>query len=378
MYFDNHATTPVDPQVLDAMLPYFKEQYGNPASGNHKKGWDALSALEAARKQVGQIIGANAQEITFTSGATESNNIALLGFARANKDSGNHVIVSQIEHKSVKDTALKLKSEGFDVSFVECNSSGIVSVESIEKVITPKTILISLQAVNNEIGTIQPLEEVAKLAEKKNITLHTDLSQALTTLSIDKNKIPFDLATWTAHKMYGPKGIGALFVRQKSPRIKIEPLLFGGGHERGLRSGTLNMPAIIGFAKATQLAIENRNKDYEHLKNLRDFIWKNLSQKLNGLKLSGDLNQRLANNLNFVLPENVNMEAFLKKISPLCISTGSACTTAQIAISHVLKAIGRTDQEAQRSVRIGLGRQNTFEEAQKAVDLIVDACSLRA
>lgn len=372
MYFDHHSTTPIDTEVLSAMMPFLTENYGNSASRNHHYGWEAQKAVEESRKQVASVIGAQSSEITFTSGATESNNLAILGFARANKTQGNHIIVGQIEHKSVLESAYSLRDEGFEVSVAPCNSFGFIESASVEKLIRPSTLLISVQAANNEIGTIQPLKEIGELARSKNITFHTDLSQALTTVLINKNEIYFDLASFTAHKIYGPKGVGALFVRQKSPRIKIKPLQYGGGHEKGLRSGTLPVASLVGFAKACSLATKYRAQDYENLKLLRDTMEQELLSKIEGIKINGK--NRLPHNLNFTLPEYVNTDVFLKKITPLAVSTGAACTTAQIEPSFVLKALGLSDQAAARSIRIGLGRRNTREEVLKAAHLVVDAC----
>jgi cysteine desulfurase len=372
IYLDYHATTPVDPEVLDAMLPYFTSTFGNAASRNHSFGWSAESGVETARAQIASLLGANPKEIVFTSGATESNNLALRGVAEMYRAKGNHIIVSKIEHKAVLDTAKFLETQGFDVTFLPVTETGMVDLETLKKAITDKTILISIMAANNEIGTINPMAEIGKLAKERGIIFHSDAVQAIGKIPVDVNAWNVDLLSLTAHKIYGPKGIGALYIRRKSPRVRLSPIIFGGGHERGMRSGTLNVPGIVGFGKAAEIAQRNLASEPTRLRSLRDRLHNEIAARVDEIKLNGHPDQRLPNNLNLSFAY-VEGEALMMAIPEIAVSSGSACTSASLEPSYVLKAIGLGEDLAHSSIRFGLGRFTTDEEIDFAIEKTVEA-----
>ncbi len=372
IYLDYHATTPVDPLVLEAMIPFFTNVFGNAASRNHKFGWDAEAAIEEARQKIARLIGANPKEIIFTSGATESNNLALRGVAEMHKAKGNHIITTKIEHKAVLDTAKYLETQGFEVTYLPVDKFGIIQISDLEKAITDRTILISVMAANNEIGTIQPIAEIGKLAKARGILFHTDAVQALGKVPVNVEDWQVDLLSLTSHKIYGPKGIGALYVRRKAPRVRLSPIMFGGGHERGLRSGTLNVPGIVGFGKASELALANLQTEPARLAALRDKLYKGISEKIDHIHINGHREKRLCNNLNLSFAF-VEGEALMMGISDIAVSSGSACTSASLEPSYVLKGIGLGEDLAHSSIRFGLGRFTTEEEINYTIEKVVEA-----
>jgi len=361
IYMDYHATTPVDPRVLDAMLPYFSEKFGNAASVTHVYGWEAQEAVEKSRSTIAASIGAESKEIIFTSGATESDNLALRGVMQASRARGNHLIVSSIEHRAVLDCARQLETEGFAVTFVPVDAGGKVDPEYVRRALTDQTVLISVMAANNEIGTIQPIRTIGQLARERGILFHTDASQAVGKMRLDVNDIPVDLLSLSGHKIYGPKGIGVLYVRRHRPRVKLTPLQFGGGHEQRLRSGTLPVPLIVGLAQAIQIADSEMETESARTATLRDRLMHAILGTLNGVRVNGTLTSRLPNNLNLAF-EGVDGEGLLTAMKDVALSSGSACSSAEIEPSHVLKAIGLSDELASGSIRFGLGRWTTMEE----------------
>ncbi len=371
IYLDNHATTPVDPRVLEAMLPYFTEKFGNPASRQHKFGWEAESAVELARKQIAELINSNPKEIIFTSGATESINLAIKGVAFAYAEKGKHIITTQIEHKATLDTCKRLEKMGFKVEYLPVDKYGVVDPDEIKKRITPETILVSVMFANNEIGTIEPIEEIGKICSEMNVLFHTDAAQALGKIPIDVQKLNIDLMSVSAHKLYGPKGIGALFIKKKTPKIKIIPIIDGGGHEGGLRSGTLNVPGIVGFGKACEIAKLEMKEEAERTKHLRDKLQNEIMSKLEDVYLNGHPEQRLPNNLNLSF-YGVESEAILMGMKEVALSTGSACSSTNVEKSHVLKAIGLNDDLISSAIRFGIGRFNTEEEIDYVINRIVE------
>lgn len=371
IYLDNHATTPVDPRVLEAMLPYFTEKFGNPASRQHQFGWEAESAVELARKQIAELINANPREIIFTSGATESINLALKGIALAYAEKGKHIITTQIEHKATLDTCKRLEKIGFKIDYLPVDKYGVVDPDEIKKRITSETILVSVMFANNEIGTIEPIEEIGKICSEMNVLFHTDAAQALGKIPIDVQKLNIDLMSVSAHKLYGPKGIGALFIKKKTPKIKIVPIIDGGGHENGLRSGTLNVPGIVGFGKACEIAKLEMKNEAERTKYLRDKLQNGIMNKLEDVYLNGHPTQRLPNNLNLSF-YGVESEAILMGMKEVALSTGSACSSASVEKSHVLKAIGLNDDLISSAIRFGIGRFNTEEEIDYVINRIVE------
>ncbi len=372
IYLDFHATTPVDPEVFETMKTYFCEEFGNAASANHQFGWTAQTAVEKSRKVLGSFIGAPGKDIVFTSGATESNNLALFGVAETYREKGNHIVTTQTEHKSVLDSCVELEKRGFKITYLEVDSFGRVTAEQINKALTPQTILVSVMGANNEIGTLQPIKEIGKITREKNIIFHTDGVQAVGYLKMDVEEMNVDLLSFSSHKIYGPKGIGALYVRSQNPRIKLKPIIYGGGHEKGLRSGTLNVPGIVGFAKAAELVMANRDKEFEKVKALRDRLQNFLSGKIKKLKINGHPTERLPNNLNMSF-EGVDGASLLGEIKELCVSTGSACSSAQINPSHVLTAIGLSPDLAMSTLRLGLGRMTTPEDVENAGKILAEA-----
>jgi cysteine desulfurase len=380
LYFDNHSTTPCDPRVVEAMVPYLSEIYGNAASSSHQFGWDARKAVEKARIQVGALIGGNEKEIVFTSGATESNNLAIKGVAKyftRNKGRVGHIITPITEHKAVLDSCHALERDGWEVTWLEVNSEGIISLDALKKALRPDTAIVSVMYGNNEIGVIQPIPEIGAIVkefrdENKTSTLfHCDAVQALGRVNIDVRSSHIDLLSISGHKMYGPKGIGALYVRRGRPRIRLEALIDGGGHERGMRSGTLPVHQIVGLGKAAELAKEDIDTGaIEHVRALRDRLWVGLQAELDELYINGSMEHRLPNNLN-VSFAYVEGEAMMMAIKRIACSSGSACTSASLEPSYVLRALGVDVELAHTSIRFGLGRFNTEEEVDWALKLIV-------
>ncbi|HAZ44935.1 MAG TPA: IscS subfamily cysteine desulfurase [Cyanobacteria bacterium UBA11369] len=364
IYLDNHATTPVDERVLAAMLPYFKEHFGNPASINHVYGWEAEAAVKQSRAILAAAINATPEEIIFTSGATEANNLAIKGVAEAYFQKGRHVITVVTEHNAVLDPCEYLRSLGFDITFLPVQPDGLIDLTELEKTIRPDTILVSVMAANNEIGVLQPLAEIGAICREHQVLFHTDAAQALGKIPLDVQGMNIDLLSMTAHKIYGPKGIGAIYVRRRNPRVKIAPQLHGGGHERGMRSGTLYPPQIVGFARAVELALEEMLSEMERLTNLRQRLWENLSP-IGDIFLNGHPTQRLPGNLNISV-EGVDGAALLLGLqSVVAVSSGAACTSTKTAPSHVLMALRHTEALAYASIRFGIGRFNTEAEIDK-------------
>jgi len=361
IYLDYNATTPTDPRVVEAMLPYFTEIYGNAASRNHSFGWTAEKAVSSARDMLGSLIGTSGKEIVFTSGATESNNIAILGVAEFHKDKGRHIISSPIEHKAVIDPYHYLEQQGYDVTFLEVDAHGCINLEQLEQSIRPDTILVSLMGGNNEIGTVNPLEEIGRITRKHGVLFHTDATQAYGKIPLDVERMNIDLLSMSAHKMYGPKGIGALYVRRKKPRVRLSPIVFGGGHERGMRSGTLNVTGIVGFGKAAELCAEEMASEAERLIGLRQRLYEKLTAELDYVFINGHPTERLPNNLNLSFGY-VEGESLIMGISDIAVSSGSACTSASLEPSYVLRSLGVGDDLAHSSIRFGFGRFTTVEE----------------
>lgn len=370
IYLDNNATTPVDPEVLKAMIPYFTDVFGNAASRNHEYGWTAEAAVEKARKQVAELIGATEKEIIFTSGATESDDLALLGVAEMYREKGNHIITTAVEHKAILDTVHHLEKKGFEVTILPVDKTGRVSAEQIRDAIKPSTILVSVIFANNEIGSINPVAEIGKVCKERGVLFHTDAVQATGKVAIDVEKMGIDLLSLTAHKMYGPKGVGALYVRRKNPRVRLAAQMHGGGHERGMRSGTLNVPGIVGLGKAAELARVHLTEESARLTRLRDKMWNTLQAELDEIYLNGHPTKRLCNNLN-VSFAFVEGESLMMGMKELAVSSGSACTSASLEPSYVLKAIGVGEDLAHTSIRFGLGRFTTEEEINVAITKIV-------
>jgi cysteine desulfurase len=366
VYMDNHATTAVDPRVLDAMLPYFCERYGNAASRNHSFGWDAEKAVERARKQVADLIGASAKDIVFTSGATESDNLAIKGVAEMYRQKGDHIITAVTEHKAVLDTCKRLEKQGCRVTYLPVGRDGLIDPDELAQAITAKTILISIMLVNNEIGVIQPVAEIGRIARARQVLFHTDAVQGAGKIPFDVDAATVDLASLSAHKMYGPKGVGALYVRRKNPRVLVAPIIDGGGHERGMRSGTLNVPGIVGFGAAAEICGQEMATEAVRLGALRDRLLDGLRRNLDQVHVNGSMTSRVPSNLN-VSFAYVEGESLLMGINDIAVSSGSACTSASLEPSYVLKALGTGDDLAHSSIRFGLGRFNTEEE----VDYVV-------
>lgn len=367
IYLDCHATTPVDPQVLEAMLPYFTERFGNPASLTHVYGWEAEAAIKQARTTLAEAIHATPDEMVFTSGATEANNLAIKGIAEAYFTQGRHLITVQTEHSAILDPCRYLQSLGFEITILPVQSDGLIDVAQLEQAIRPDTVLVSVMAANNEIGVLQPLHEIGALCRDRQVFFHTDAAQAIGKIPLDVEAMKIDLMSLTAHKVYGPKGIGALFVRRRDPQVQVAPQLHGGGHERGRRSGTLYTPQIVGFAKAVELALQHFDDETQRIQGLRDRLWNRL-QPLPGIHLNGHATQRLPGNLNISV-EGVDGQALVLGLQPLvALSSGSACSSAATAPSHVLTALGLSDRLAAASLRFGIGRFNTEDEIDQVAD----------
>jgi len=368
---DYHATTPVDPRVLEAMLPFFTEHFGNSASRNHSFGWAAEEAVEAARKQVGDLLGANPKEIIFTSGATESNNLAIKGAAEMYREKGNHVITCVTEHKAVIDTCKKLEKQGLRVTYLPVQKDGRISLDELRAAITDKTILISIMTANNEIGVLQPVAEIGAIAKEKGILFHTDAVQAAGKVPFDVNQVKADLVSISAHKMYGPKGVGALFVRRRNPRVLLAEQISGGGHERGMRSGTLNVPGIVGLGKAAAICQVEMAAETARLRALRDRLNTQFHKNLDEIYVNGSMEHRLPHSLNISFAY-VEGESLLMGINDVAVSSGSACTSASLEPSYVLKALGAGDDLAHSSIRFGLGRWTTEEEVDYVVEKLTN------
>ena len=377
IYLDCHATTPLDERVLEAMLPYFTQHFGNPASLSHAYGWEAEAAVKQARQILADAIQATPEEIVFTSGATEANNLAIKGVAEAYFSKGRHIITVQTEHSAVLDPCRYLQTLGFEVTFLPVKKDGLIDLAKLEQAFRPDTILVSVMAANNEIGVLQPLAEIGAICRQHQVLFHTDAAQALGKIPLDVEALNIDLMSLTAHKIYGPKGIGALYVRRRNPRVQLAPQLHGGGHERGMRSGTLYTPQIVGLAKAVELGLEEQESESQRLVQLRERLWNALSP-LGGIHLNGHPTQRLSGNLNISI-EDVDGSALLLGLQPVvAVSSGAACSSATVAPSPVLLALGHSETLAYASIRFGIGRFNTTEEIdQVAQHAIATIHSLR-
>ncbi|MBW4542739.1 MAG: aminotransferase class V-fold PLP-dependent enzyme [Myxacorys chilensis ATA2-1-KO14] len=371
IYLDCHATTPVDDRVLAAMLPYFTTHFGNASSVGHAYGWEAEAAIAQARDILAAAIGATPEEIIFTSGATEANNLAIKGVAESYFSRGRHIITLQTEHNAVLDPCRYLASLGFEITFLPVQADGLIDVDTLEKALRDDTILVSVMAANNEIGVLQPLAEIGALCRDLNILFHTDAAQAIGKIPLDVEAMKIDLMSLTAHKVYGSKGIGALYVRRRDPRVQIAPQFHGGGQERGLRAGTLSTPLIVGLGKAVEIALEELPSESARISGLRDHLWQSL-QSIDGIHLNGHPTQRLLGNLNVSI-EGVDGQALLLALQPvIAVSSGSACTSAKVTPSHVLQALGLSDALAYASLRFGIGRFNTEEECDRAAHCVID------
>src|SRR5713101_5133988 len=371
IYMDNHATTPVDPRVLEEMMPYFTGKFGNSASRNHEFGWLAEEAVETARERIAKLVGATAKEIIFTSGATESDNLAIKGVAEMYKEKGNHIITAVTEHKAVLDTGKRLEKYGYRVTYMAVQKDGLIDLEELKHVMDDKTILVTIMAANNEIGVVQPIAEIGKLCRERGVIFHTDATQAVGKIPIDVNKMNIDVMSISAHKMYGPKGVGALYVRRKNPRVQISAIIDGGGHERGMRSGTLNVPGIVGLGKACQLCMEEMAKESCRLAGLRNRLRDNIMGRLDEVYINGSMEHRLPGNLNISFAY-VEGESLLMGINDVAVSSGSACTSATLEPSYVLKALGTGDDLAHSSIRFGIGRFNSEAEVDYVADRVVE------
>ncbi|MSP63655.1 MAG: IscS subfamily cysteine desulfurase [Myxococcales bacterium] len=370
IFMDNHSTTPLDPRVLEKMMPYLTSEFGNAASRNHSFGWHAEEAAEKGREQVAKLIGASAKEVVWTSGATESDNLAIKGVAEFYADKGNHIITAQTEHKAVLDTCKRLEKHGYEVTYLPVATDGIVSAEQVAAAMTPKTILVSLMLANNEVGVVHPVNEIGKVVKEKGAIFHIDASQGVGKVPFDVTSARADLVSMSGHKMYGPKGIGALYVRRK-PRVRIAPMIDGGGHERGMRSGTLNVPGIVGMGAACEIAGEEREAEAVRLIGLRTRLHQRITSRLPEVFVNGSMEHRLPGNLNLSFAY-VEGEGLLMALKDLAVSSGSACTSASLEPSYVLRALGIGEELAHTSIRFGIGRFNTEEEIDFVADLVVE------
>jgi cysteine desulfurase len=372
IYMDHHATTPVDPRVFEAMIPYYTQKFGNAASRSHPLGWQAEEAVETARKQVAALIHAKPREIVFTSGATESDNLAIKGIARANCGKGRHIVTLPTEHKAVLDSCHRLEDDGFHVSYVPVGRDGLVDPQHIEAALTDETILVSVMMAHNEIGVIQPVAEIGRICREREIAFHTDAVQAAGKIPVDLSAQNIDLMSITAHKLYGPKGAGALYVRDSQPALRLDPILDGGGHERGLRSGTLNVPGIVGLGKACEICRQEMTQESERLRALRDRLKDGLGSRLDEIQINGSMEHRLPHNLS-VSFARTEADTLLMSLPEIALSSGSACNSAQPEPSYVLKALGLPDELAYASLRFGLGRFNTEEEVDYVIERVAEA-----
>jgi cysteine desulfurase len=381
IYMDNHATTPMDPRVLEEMLPYFVEKFGNAASRNHSFGWAAEEAVETARERIAKLIGATPKEIIFTSGATESDNLAIKGAVEMYREEGDHIITAVTEHKAVLDTCKHLEKDGFRVTYLPVQKDGLIDLDGLKRVldgktiddrtVDGKTILVSIMSANNEIGVVHPIEEIGRLCRERGVIFHTDAAQSIGKMPINVDKQNIDLMSIAGHKIYGPKGVGALYVRNKNPRLRLSPLLDGGGHERGMRSGTLNVPGIVGLGKACAIAQDEMLKESCHLAGKRNRLRDRIMSRLDEVNINGSMEHRLPGNLNLSFA-GVDGESLMMALNDIAVSSGSACTTAKIEPSHVLRAIGVSDDLAHSSIRFGIGRFNTDAEVDYVADRIVE------
>ncbi|MGZ4820392.1 MAG: IscS subfamily cysteine desulfurase [Terriglobales bacterium] len=371
IYMDNHATTPIDPRVLEEMLPYFTDKFGNAASRNHVFGWVAEEGVEQARERIAKLVGATTKEIIFTSGATESDNLAIKGVAEMYREKGNHIITAVTEHKAVLDTCKRLEKYGFRVTYLPVMKDGRVDMDDLKRAMDDKTILVTLMAANNEIGVLQPIAEIGKLCHERGVLFHSDATQAVGKVPIDVQKMGIDLLSISGHKMYGPKGVGALYVRRKNPRVQVSPIIDGGGHERGMRSGTLNVPGIVGLGKACSLCHEEMPQESKRLSGLRDRLKEKIMGNLDEVFINGSIEHRLPNNLNISFAY-VEGESLLMGINDIAVSSGSACTSATLEPSYVLKALGTGDDLAHSSIRFGIGRFNTEAEVDYVAERVID------
>lgn len=370
IYMDYQATTPVDPRVLEKMMPYFCEIFGNAASRTHAYGWESEQAVEIAREQVADLINADAKDIIFTSGATESNNLALKGIMDFYKDKGDHLITVATEHKCVIDTARYLKQQGKKLTILPVNEDGTIDLELLKESITDKTVVVSVMAVNNETGTIQDLKAIGEICRKKGVFFHTDAAQAYGKIDLDVEDMNIDLMSISGHKVYASKGIGALYVRRKKPRVRLTPLIHGGGQERGMRSGTLSTPLIVGFGEAARIAKEEMHDEAKRLIDLKTYMYEKLNENLESVHLNGSLEHGIPGNLNLSF-EFIEGESLMMAIKSLAVSSGSACTSASLESSYVLMAMGKGDELAHTSIRFGIGRFTTKEEIEKAVEVVI-------
>mgnify|MGYP000742320945 CR=1 FL=1 len=369
IYLDNQATTPIDPKVLSAMEPWLKDKFGNAASRNHPYGWEAEEAVEISREHVAGIIGAIPKEIIFTSGATEANNIALQGVARYYMEKGRHIITLKTEHKAVLDICDYLEKEGFEITRLPLQKDGLVDIDKFEGSIRPDTIMVSVMHANNEIGVIQPTLEIGHICKKNNIIFHVDAAQSVGKIPVDINKMGIDLLSISAHKMYGPKGVGALYLRRKDPRVQLQPIMYGGGHERGIRSGTLPVPSIVGFGKACEISQHVMVEESEKIQSLRDTLMRKIRENIPIASVNGSMEKRLPGNLNMSFP-GANNEAIISGVPEIAISSGAACTSSTMEASHVLLALGLSKNEAYSALRFGIGRFNTKEDIEIAENSI--------
>ena len=372
IYMDNHSTTQCDPRVVDAMLPYFTEKFGNSASRNHSFGWEGEEGVAYARKQIAKLINADAKEIVFTSGATESDNLALKGVVEMYKEKGDHIITSSTEHRAILDAAKSLEKRDMNVTYLPVDKFGMVNPEDVRGAITDKTILISVMLANNEIGTINPIKEIGKIAKEKGVLFHSDATQGVGKIPVDVQDMGIDLMSFTSHKIYGPKGVGALYVRRKAPRVRLVPMIDGGGHERGMRSGTLPVPSIVGFGKAVELCAQEMAEESIRTKALRDRLHEGITGALEEVYLNGHPTERLPGNLNISFAY-VEGEALLMGVKEIALSSGSACTSATLEPSYVLRALGVGSDLAHSSIRFGVGRFTTAEEVEYTIDRMIKA-----
>jgi cysteine desulfurase len=370
IYMDYHATTPLDPRVLEAMLPYFREDFGNAASRSHVFGWRAEEAVEAARESIGKLIGASGKEIIFTSGATESDNLAIKGAAEFYREKGQHLITVQTEHKAVLDSFKRLERDGFKVTYLPVQHSGLLDLDVLRKAITDETILVSVMLANNEVGVIQPIAEIGAICHERSVLFHCDAVQGAGKIPFDVEAMHVDLAALSAHKMYGPKGVGALYVRRK-PRVRLAPIIDGGGHERGMRSGTLNVPGIVGFGKAAEICFAEMATEAARVAKLRDRLADRILSRLDMVGVNGSAEHRLPGSLNLSFTY-VEGEGLMMAIKDVAVSSGSACTSASLEPSYVLRALGTDEESAHSSIRFGLGRFTTEEEVDYVSDLVVE------
>lgn len=371
IYLDYHATTPTDPRVVEAMLPYFTEHFGNPASRNHKFGWTGSTAVENARKQVAKLINASSKEIVFTSCASESDNLAIKGVASRYGDRGDHIITAATEHKAVLDSAKRLEQQGFRVTYARLRSNGLIDLDDLKRTLTDKTLLVSIMAANNEIGVIQPLAEIGRMCRERGVLFHTDAAQATGKIPLDVEAMQIDLLSIAGHKMYAPKGVGALYVRRRGTPVELLPFMDGGGHEGGLRSGTLNVPGIVGLGKACEICRQEMAEESRRLAQLRDRLKDGLLAGLEGIHINGSLEHRLPNNLNVSFP-GIDLATLMAALNDIALSSGSACTSGSPEPSYVLQALGASEEVANTPLRFGLGRYTTGEEIDFCIGRIVE------